>query len=98
MRFRRTFVTGALSATLILAGASAAVAAGNGNAHGQKACTRVNDGTSTVQRQITRLENRIQRLSDGGRPGIRHHRLDQLQAHKAKAEQKLQSLQTDCKA
>jgi hypothetical protein len=97
MRFRRALVTGALATLLVVGGAGAAGASSASNASRQDVC-RVHGVSSRLQRQITRLNDEIRRMSDGSTSGRRARRLDKVRAHVAKAEHKLEALQAGCQS
>jgi hypothetical protein len=86
-------VTGALAALLVVGGAGAAAAAQGGDGHGAKRCDRVAAKTADIQRELARIEHKLQ--ATGG-PGAR--RVAKAQERKDRAEQKLQALQAACQA
>jgi hypothetical protein len=92
MGIRRSMATGALAVLLVVGGASAAAADG-ARGDGAHRCDRVAAKTADLQRELARIERRLQ--TTGG-PGA--GRAARFQQRKDRFEQKLQSLQTACQA
>ena len=93
MGFRRSMVTCALVALLVVGGASAAAAADGARGSGPNRCDRVAAKTAVLQRELARIERRLQATSgpEAGRAARFQHRKDRV-------EQKLQSIQAACPA
>jgi len=93
MGIRRSMATGALAVLLVVGGASAASAADGARGSGANRCDRVAAKTADLQRELARIERRLQAASGPGAG-----RTARFQQRKDRFEQKLQSLQAACPA
>ncbi len=98
MWIRRTLVAGAVASMLVAGGGGAAGAMAAVGAHGGNQCAKIASGRSEGQRELQRLDRKIQRLSTGPHATDAQTRILRLEARKAKVEQRIQAHQAACNA